>query len=121
MSWDKTDLQLADALEGLVSGYIYKKKPMFGCPVYFVNDNMWTGVKGGVVFIRLSEDDRNAIQKDCDEVTPFEPRPNFFMREYVAVPDDKLSDHLFIKKWLDSSYSYTAALPPKVRKEKKKR
>jgi len=119
MDWEKADQNMGSFLEKLIIGYVSKKKPMFGAPVYFVNDNMWTGVKGGKVFLRLSEEDRLAIQSECDEIEPFEPRPNFIMKEYVEIPESKLTDDEFIRNWLDRSYSYVKTLPPKVKKEKK--
>lgn len=119
MDWEKADQNMADDLEKLIINYESRKKPMFGAPVYFVNDNMWTGVKGGKVFLRLSEDDRLAIQSECDEIKPFEPRPNFIMKEYVEIPESKLADDEFIHNWLDVSYSFVKALPPKVKKGKK--
>lgn len=119
MDWEKANQNMADYLENLITNYESRKKPMFGAPVYFVNDNMWTGVKGGKVFLRLSEDDRCSIQSECDEIKPFEPRPNFIMKEYVEIPESKLTDDRFINNWLAISYSYVKNLPPKVKKEKK--
>lgn len=119
MDWEKANQDIADYLEKLIINYESRKKPMFGAPVYFVNDNMWTGVKGGIVFLRLSEDDRSAIQSECDEVKPFEPRPNFIMKEYVEIPESKLTEDEFIHNWLDISYSFVKNLPPKIKKEKK--
>lgn len=71
---------------------------MFGSPVYFINKNMFTGVKGCVVFLRLSESDRQKIMEESDEVHLFEPRPDFFMKEYVDIPESKLLDQAFINK-----------------------
>lgn len=110
MDWEKADQNLVEYLATLVAGYACKKKMMFGASVYFVNDNMWTGVKGKIVFLRLSEN---------DEIRPFEPAPGRMMKEYVEVPESKLTDDEFAHKWLDISYSYVKSLPPKVKKEKK--
>jgi TfoX/Sxy family transcriptional regulator of competence genes len=92
---------------------------MFGCPVWFAGDNMFTGVKGGAVFLRLTEGDRAAIADECDEISPFEPRPGFFMREYVSLPEAILTDDEFMQKWLTKSSAYTASLPAKPKKTKK--
>ncbi|MHB1484232.1 MAG: TfoX/Sxy family protein [Saccharofermentanales bacterium] len=121
MDWEKADMNLADALGNLLVEYEFKMKPMFGAPVYFVNNNMWTGVKGGKVFLRLSENDREAIQSESDEIRPFEPRTGFFMKEYVEIPDSKISDSEFIRKWLKISYNFVAHLPIKIKKEKKRK
>jgi TfoX/Sxy family transcriptional regulator of competence genes len=121
MEWEKANGSMSDSLAALITHQVSSKRLMFGAPVYFVHDNMWTGVKGNTVFLRLSELDRQAIQTDCDEVKPFEPRPDFFMKEYVEIPESKLSDAEFMRKWLDISYDFTKTLPIKVKKEKKKR
>lgn len=119
MEWEKADQNLSAYLDGLLISFDCKRKPMFGASVYFVNENMWTGVKGSMVFLRLSENDRLLIQQEHDEIKIFEPRPNFFMKEYVAIPESKLSDNEFIHHWLDISYSFVKTLPAKVKKEKK--
>lgn len=119
MDWEKTNQNMADYLEKLIINYESKKKQMFGAPVYFVNDNMWTGVKGSKVFLRISDEDRLAIQSECDEIKPFEPRTNFIMKEYVEIPESRLTDDEFIHNWLNISYSFVKNLPPKVTKEKK--
>lgn len=119
MEWEKASKELGVALEELLAGFDYQKKPMFGAPVYFVNDNMFAGVKGVVVFLRLSESERKSIMAESDEVQPFEPKPDFFMKEYVELSESKLYDRDFINKWLKISYEYVSSLPPKVKKARK--
>ncbi|MEI8201054.1 MAG: TfoX/Sxy family protein [Eubacteriales bacterium] len=119
MEWEKASKELGIALEELLTGFDCQKRPMFGSPVYFVNDNMFAGVKGGVVFLRLSEGERKSIMEESDEVQPFEPKPDFFMKEYVELSESKLYDSDFINKWLKISYEYVLSLPPKVKKPRK--
>jgi TfoX/Sxy family transcriptional regulator of competence genes len=121
MEWKKVSKELAGILEQLLIGYNCVKKPMFGCPVYFINDNMFAGVKADMVFIRLSENDRAEIIAECDEVSPFEPRPDFIMKEYINIPESQLGNSQFISKWLRCSYEYVASLPSKEKKLKKKK
>jgi len=118
LDWEKANLEMGKYLESLLAYYVCQKKPMFGSPVYFVNNNMWTGVKGEKFFLRLPEGDRAAIQSEYDEVKPFEPRPDFIMKEYVEIPDSLLTDDGFIHKWLDISYGFVRSLPEKVKKKK---
>lgn len=118
MDWEKAGREMGDYLENLTAGYDCVKKPMFGAPVYFVNNNMWTGVKGEKVFLRLSEEGRETIQSEYDEVRPFEPRPDFIMKEYVEIPDSLLTEDEFIHKWLGISYEFVKGLPEKVKKSK---
>ncbi len=119
MEWEKASPELGIVLSELLIGYDCQKKPMFGAPVYFVHDNMFTGVKGGSVFLRLSESDRQAIMAESDEVSPFEPRPDFFMKEYVQLHESKLFEKAFIDRWLQISYQYVNSLPPKAKKPRK--
>ena len=121
MDWEKASPELGIELGELLAVFECQKKPMFGSPVYFIHNNMFAGVKGGSVFLRLSESDRQAIMAQSDEVQPFEPRPDFFMKEYVQLPESILFDKLFIDKWLRISYEYVNSLPPKEKKPRKKK
>jgi len=44
MAWKKPSEELSKFLDERISGFDIQKKKMFGCPVYFANDNMLTGV-----------------------------------------------------------------------------
>jgi TfoX/Sxy family transcriptional regulator of competence genes len=120
MEWEKASVELGAELDRLLTGFIAHKKTMFGCPAYFVNNNMFTGVKASMVFLRLSESDRTAVMEESDEITIFEPRPAFFMKEYVQIPESRLADHDFINRWLERSFAYVSSLPPKVPGRKKR-
>jgi TfoX/Sxy family transcriptional regulator of competence genes len=120
MEWEKASPELGVALGDLLVGFRCHKRVMFGAPVYFINDNMFSGVKGNVVFLRLSAGDRKVIMDESDDVRPFEPRPNFFMKEYVEIPESQLVDHDFITKWLQVSYAYVSSLPAKPKKGNKR-
>ncbi len=119
MEWEKASPELGVLLGRLLTDTDCRIKPMFGAPVYFINDNMFCGIKGRAAFLRLSEPDRRAIMDACAEVVSFEPRPGFFMREYVGIPADKLSDDGFMRFWLEKSAAYTRSLPPKEKKARK--
>ena len=77
MEWEKASVELGAELERLLTGFIAQKRTMFGCPAYFVNNNMFTGVKASMVFLRLSESDCRAVMEESDEITIFEPLPDF--------------------------------------------
>ena len=44
-----------------------QKKFMFGAPTYFLNGNIFTGIHGDTIIIRLSEKDRKEILSTYDE------------------------------------------------------
>jgi hypothetical protein len=59
---------------------------MFGCPVYFINNNMFAGLHQDNLFIRLSETDRERVFTTYEGMCPFEPMKGRTMKEYGGVP-----------------------------------
>ena len=119
MAWKKPSEELSKFLEESISSFNVKKKKMFGCPVFFANDNMLTGVFENDIFIRLSEKDRAKIMSEYDEVIPFEPLKGRIMKEYVVLPDHLYNDPEKFQELLNLSYNYVSSLPSKKKKEKK--
>jgi TfoX/Sxy family transcriptional regulator of competence genes len=120
MKWKKVSAEMSAILEESLSGFACEKRPMFGCPAYFVNNNMFAGAWQDVIILRLSPTDREKIQEASDEVVPFEPTAGRPMKEYVAVPEPFTSDRREFTTWLGRAYDYAKSLPPKEKKEKKK-
>ncbi|QYF91032.1 TfoX/Sxy family protein [Arthrobacter sp. PAMC25284] len=93
-------------------------KPMFGNLGAFVNGNMFAGLFGPTIGVRLSETDRSEAEA-TGRTVPFGPeeRP---MRDYTGLPaagqDD---DGGSTGKWVEKAYSYVATLPPKAPKPPK--
>lgn len=123
MPWKKVSIELSEFLEQALTRFDVQKKKMFGCPVYFINNNMFMGAFQDTIFIRLSEKDREKLFSSNDEVAPFEPIEGQIMREYVVLPESLFEDREFFEKWLNRSFKYVSSLPPrkpKTRKKKKK-
>ena len=95
-------------------------KAMFGGAGYFVNDNIFAGVHGGDMVIRLPHADREALLSSWSEASQFEPMPGRPMREHVVLPPSLYEDSTALETWLDKSYRFAASLPPKPPKAKKK-
>ena len=55
MALEKPSPELSGLLETAIIPFQCMKKPMFGCPSYFMNGNMFAGVYGTSLFIRLPE------------------------------------------------------------------
>ena len=93
-------------------------KPMFGNFAAFVNGNMFMGLFGPDVGIRLHEDDR-AVLLETEGTGPFGPegRP---MGEYVSLPDSWRDNSESTDSWVERALDHVAAMPPKVKKKKKK-
>ena len=85
-------------------------KPMFGNLGAFVNGNMFAGLFGSTVGLRLSEADRDELTKSS-ETLPFGPaeRP---MSGYVGLPVQDAPET--IRRWGARALAHVAAMPPKA-------
>ncbi|MEK7328704.1 MAG: TfoX/Sxy family protein [Chloroflexota bacterium] len=91
-----------------------EQRKMFGYPCAFVNGQMFVGVFGDKLMMRLAEAERAKFLK-LEGAKQFEPMPGRAMKEYVEVPDEILKS-AELKKWLKKSLAYAQSLPPKVKK-----
>lgn len=85
MIWKRVPAELSDFLEEALKSFDYQKKMMFGCPVYFINNNMFAGLHQDNFFIRLSETDREKVLTTYEGIRPFEPMKGRTMKEYGGV------------------------------------
>jgi TfoX/Sxy family transcriptional regulator of competence genes len=115
--WKKTPPELVELLHASVAGIPCRLKPMFGYPVYFINDNMFIGTHQDTLFLRLSEKDRAALLRENHEAHPFEPLPGRVMKDYVVLPDSLYRDKEAFRKWLKRSLAYVGGLPVKKKKK----
>ncbi len=115
--WNKTPPELVEFLHASVKGIPCRLKPMFGYPVYFINDNMFIGTHQDNLFLRLSEKDRAALLRENDEVHLFEPLPGRVMKDYVVLPESLYGNKPAFAEWLRNSAEYVSSLPPKKRKK----
>ncbi|MCI4320548.1 MAG: TfoX/Sxy family protein [Thermoplasmata archaeon] len=92
------------------------ERPVFGQPAAFVRGNMFLGVFGTSVFVRLSEADRALAHKELG-ARPLEPMPGRPMREYVVLPEKVLVDLPLAASWTARARKYATELP--VKKPKK--
>jgi TfoX/Sxy family transcriptional regulator of competence genes len=93
-------------------------RPMFGNLAAFVNGNMFTGLFGDDVFVRLPEDERDAVLKAGGK--PFEPMPGRGMKEYVVLPSSWRTKPAAARQWIEGSLAFAATLPAKAPGGKKK-
>jgi TfoX/Sxy family transcriptional regulator of competence genes len=94
---------------------------MFGHPVYTAGGNMFAGLYGDEVFLRLSEQDRQEIQTRYAGATLFEPMSGRPMREYVVVPRSLFADFDAFMDWAERAHEYATSLPAKAPKAKRPR
>ena len=94
-------------------------RPMFGNVSAFVNGNMFMGVFGADLFVRLPEADREAVMAEGGR--PFEPMPGRPMRDYVMLPSAWRDQPETLRRWVARSLEHAEAMPPKQPKPPKKR
>ena len=86
-------------------------KPMFGNLGAFVNGNMFAGLFGAAVGVRLSDADRDELAA-IDGAGPFGPaeRP---MGGYVSLPPAFLQQPELAADWVARALAYVGQMPPK--------
>jgi TfoX/Sxy family transcriptional regulator of competence genes len=94
-------------------------KPMFGNLGAFVHGNMFAGLFGSAVGVRLAEPDAAELAA-VDGSGPFGPaeRP---MGGYLSVPATWRDDADQAAQWVEKARAYVGSLPPKAAKPKKSR
>ena len=95
-------------------------RPMFGNLAAFVNGNMFTGLFGDDLFVRVSDADQAKVRKQGGR--PFEVMPGRAMTGYVVVPAGWQKKPDATRTWIVTALSWSRALPAKDKtKAKKKR
>ena len=103
------------AFTGLVPGDpMVTLRPMFGNLAAFVNGNMFAGLFGEDLFVRLPDSDASAIVKQGGR--SFEPMPGRAMRGYVVVPSSWQKKPESVRDWVKRSLTLTRAMPAKSAK-----
>lgn len=90
-------------------------KPMFGNLGAFVNGNMFMGLFGSAIGLKLPEADRNELLA-VEGAGPFGPseRP---MSGYVSMPGD--FDETTASEWVGRALAHMAQVPPKPKKARR--
>ncbi len=90
-------------------------RPMFGNEAAFVNGNMFMGLYGSGMFIRLSDEDRAEFFKKKN-ASLFEPMKGRPMKEYVMIPDEWRGSAEAVRPWVARSLKWAGKLPKKEKK-----
>lgn len=116
MEWKKITPELKALLEASMSSFDCEKRAMFGALTYFKNNNMFAGIHGDTIIIRLPDKDRQEILAKYKDAKPFEPMKGHFMKEYVALPESLYKNKTVLQEWLNRSFLHASSLPAKERK-----
>jgi len=91
-------------------------RPMFGNISAFVNGNMFAGLFGNDLFVRVSEENRKELleKKGASYLEPVKGTP---MKEYVVLPKAWRNRNETARLWIIRSFDWTSKLPPKKTKK----
>jgi TfoX/Sxy family transcriptional regulator of competence genes len=117
--WPKASKELGERLAPHMAKYHSERRKMFGADVWFVNGNMFAGVFGDGMILRLSDEDGMSIKKEMPGVGVFSPGEVMVMREYVFIPFEFLDDLDNLERWMERSYDLVKSLPVKAPKKRK--
>ncbi len=88
-------------------------RPMFGNPAAFVNGNLFTGLFGDNLFVRLSELDEERLRAEGG--TDFAPMPGRPMKGYATLPAAWSSELDAAGRWVAVSLAWAKTLRAKAR------
>jgi len=92
-------------------------RPMFGNLAAFVNGNMFAGLYGDALFVRLSDEGRAELLETKGSRV-FEPMKGRPMKEYVCVPNEWLAKPSMVSPWILKALEWSSKLPAKQKKKK---
>src|SRR5216684_3809578 len=90
-------------------------RPMFGNISAFVNGNMFFGVFGNDLFVRLSSEDQLELLKNKGS-SMLEPMKGKPMKDYVVLPKTWRAMPKTLRSWISKSLEWSSKLPPKKAK-----
>ena len=92
-------------------------KPMFGNLAAFVNGNMFAGLFGDDLFVRVGDADRATLMAKGGR--DFEPMPGRAMTGYVMLAPGWRDRSAEVRTWIGTALAATRTLPAKQPKAKK--
>ena len=120
MKWVKAPEELKVLLEGAMKDTDCEKRPMFGYPAFFINNNMFMGLFQDKVFARLSDDYLASLLKKFPSLSHLATMPGRVSKTYYSLPKELYTDPRTFRKVIQISAEYARSLAPKVRKPRKK-
>jgi TfoX/Sxy family transcriptional regulator of competence genes len=91
-------------------------RPMFGNLAAFVNGNLFAGLFGEDLFVRLPADESTAVKEQGGR--DFEPMPGRAMKGYVIVPKTWRHKPDASTVWIERALELTGKMPAKAAKAK---
>jgi TfoX/Sxy family transcriptional regulator of competence genes len=91
-------------------------RQMFGNISAFVNGNMFFGVFGNDLFVRLSSEDQLELLKNKGS-SMLEPMKGKPMKDYVVLPRTWRARPEILRSWISKSLEWSSKLPAKKAKK----
>jgi TfoX/Sxy family transcriptional regulator of competence genes len=91
-----------------------KVRLMFGNRAAFVNGNMFVGLYGKDLFVRLPEESRRELLREKGACV-FEPMKGRAMKEYVVIPNSWKGRPETIRAWVSRSLEWVGGMPAKAK------
>ena len=91
-------------------------RPMFGNLSAFVNGNMFFGIFGTDLFLRLSIEDQKELLKN-EGASMLEPMKGKPMKDYFVLPKTWRAKPETLRSWISKSLEWSSKLPPKKAKK----
>jgi TfoX/Sxy family transcriptional regulator of competence genes len=117
MKFDKSPqwlVQLFDALQPEVGG---ERRLMFGYPAAFANGQLFTGLFGDQLFVRVGEIDRAELTRAGGKPMVVMGRTS---KNSLVLPAGMLEDEEATRSWMRRALAHARELPPKTAKAKSK-
>ncbi len=115
MKMPKPSEKAKEAFSALVPGEpAITLRPMFGNLAAFVNGNMFSGLFGEGLFVRLPNDEAEALINKGGKW--FEPVAGHRMGGYVMVQADWQKTPASVKPYINRALTLTRAMPAKAKK-----
>jgi len=91
-------------------------RPMFGNISAFVNGNMFFGLFGNDLFVRLSPQDQAMLRSEngASNLEPMKGKP---MKDYVVMPRSWKDEPETVRSWVSKSLAWSSKLPAKKTKK----
>ena len=118
MKFEKAPTELVEFIADKMKNVDCECRLMFGYPSYFINGNMFAGLFGLNLLLRLSESDMAEVTEREPSIKPFEPMPGRTMKGYVSIPKAVYINQKEFDLLLEKSVTYASSLPPKAKKKK---
>lgn len=103
--------RLADRVRREFAGRRVQEKRMFGGVAFLLRGNMWCGVHGDDLIVRLApEDTEKALSRPGARIFDMTGRP---MKGWILVGPRGTATRTGLKRWIAVAEAYAAALPAK--------